>query len=128
MLRKETLAIIQRKVKFAQEQRRQMATEGMSPQSMTMLIFDSQDDYKKFYSPEERPEADHQNFKEFAEAMQKALAEVGIPSQLIVAHWGDYVKWLGGRKHTMYTRSEYAAYMGAAKEYGAENLRGPSYT
>jgi hypothetical protein len=128
MLSDETKQIIQRKVKLALESQRQMKRDGLRPQSLTMLIFDSQADYESFYAPEERLGEDYRYFNEAAEAVRRGLSAVAIPAESAIAHWADYLKWLAGRQHSAHTRTEYAAYLGAIKHIDPSKIKGPSYS
>jgi hypothetical protein len=125
MLTDETKQVIRHKVEYALESRRQM--KGISPRSLTMLTFGAQSDYESFYAPGDRVGEDYTYFNEFAEELVRKLADVGIAAELAVAHWEDYQKWLAGRQHSVHTRTEYAAFLGASKHIDPSKIQGPSY-
>ena len=84
---------------------------GYDVKSMSLPIFDSQEDFD-ICRPEEKG-TDFRDHNEFIAEVIKGLIANAVPSRPVVFRHAEFSKWLDGRTISAETRSAYAGHLGA---------------
>ncbi len=91
---------------------------GVNISAVSLPVFEMQQDLD-WYHPHDAGWDFHEH-NEFAAEVWKGLGTAGVPSQLVVIRYAEYVEWLNGRENTSDARLEYGVYLMAEAEMRSE--------